>query len=165
MSNGVEQLSKKGAVLASLDRSGVETCAARRSVSLAATGATGSYPARLWRQCAMAAALCLVKAKSISTQTIKQYYLNPSHSHIAQHRREGGQNTPSPKTYTHRSPAHPRGKRPAARHTASHRGSPRHTARLTATHRGSPQREPQRIRPRAASRARHTRVFTHRPRR
>ena len=29
MSNGVEQLSKKGAVLASLDRSGVETCAAR----------------------------------------------------------------------------------------------------------------------------------------
>ena len=27
MSNGVEQLSKKGAVLASLDRSGVETCA------------------------------------------------------------------------------------------------------------------------------------------
>ena len=60
MSNGVEQLSKKGAVLASLDRSGVETCAARRSVSLAATGATGSYPARLWRQCAMAAALCLV---------------------------------------------------------------------------------------------------------
>ena len=34
MSNGVEQLSKKGAVLASLDRSGVETCAARRSLCL-----------------------------------------------------------------------------------------------------------------------------------
>jgi len=34
MSNGVEQLSKKGAVLASLDRSGVETCALRAGLCL-----------------------------------------------------------------------------------------------------------------------------------
>ena len=164
MSNGVEQLSKKAPCwLRWIGQA--SKLALRASVSLAATGATGSYCARLsWASVRDARQRCLVK-KYIDINTNYKAILSTHRTAIAQHRREGGQNTPSPKTYTHRSPAHPRGKRPAARHTASHRGSPHHTARLTATHRGSPQREPQRIRPRAASRARHTRVFTHRPRR
>ena len=78
MSNGVEQLSKKGAVLASLDRSGVETCAARRSVSLAATGATGSYPARLWRQCVMAAALSFASDALAQSATAVRHLASPA---------------------------------------------------------------------------------------
>ena len=44
---------QKGAVSGSLDMGQASKLALRASMSLAATGATGSYPARLWRLCVM----------------------------------------------------------------------------------------------------------------
>ena len=52
--------------------------ALRASMSLAATGATGSYPARLWRLCVMAAALSLASAALAQGATAVRQLASPA---------------------------------------------------------------------------------------
>ena len=47
-------------------------------MSLAATGATGSYPARLWRQCVMAAALSFASAALAQSATAVRQLASPA---------------------------------------------------------------------------------------
>ena len=47
-------------------------------MSLAATGATGSYPARLWRLCVMAAALSLASAALAQGATAVRQLASPA---------------------------------------------------------------------------------------
>ena len=49
-----------------------------RLMSLAATGATGSYPARLWRLCVMAAALSLASAALAQGATAVRQLASPA---------------------------------------------------------------------------------------
>ena len=77
MSNGVEQLSKKAPCwLRWIGQA--SKLALRASVSLAATGATGSYPARLWRQCAMAAALSFASDALAQSATAVRHLASPA---------------------------------------------------------------------------------------
>ena len=52
--------------------------ALRASMSLAATGATGSYPARLWRLCVMAAALSFASAALAQGATAVRQLASPA---------------------------------------------------------------------------------------
>ena len=146
-------------MLASLDRSGVETCAARVCVFGSDRSETEARIARGFFMASVrdGGSAVSLKSTSISTQTIKQYY-----QPIAQPSRNTGAR--GVKTHLHLRPIHtghpltravrdPR--RDTPRHTAALRITPRDSPRHIAAHRNvnrnASGREPRAARPRPYS--------------